>query len=181
MQICYVFLVSKREGEFDLGQCITWGLAKRIQPCNNYFRQSLRRNAFVNPKSPLRGAILFASPKVVHTFTNLDPTRLCMLVSEAYSRFVWKHKMLALGVCFPQHCSSAGFMRFYKKRTWWNALYTGFHWEFHWESAFVWEMPNLFLWCTTVVCYSVLHCVAMCSSALQCVAVSWNITIQFRR
>ena len=67
-----------------------------------------------------------------------------------------ENKMLALGVCFPQPCSSAGrrfsasrsrfqnyrrIVSFPQQKVWWNTLWTGFHWE----SAFVREIPNLTL------------------------------------
>jgi len=40
--------------------------------------------------------------------TDLDRTLLCNLILRTCTKFVWKHKMPALGVCFLQPCSSAG-------------------------------------------------------------------------
>jgi len=40
--------------------------------------------------------------------TDLDLTLLYILTSGTYSKFVRKNDFLALGVCFPQPCSSAG-------------------------------------------------------------------------
>ena len=46
-------------------------------------------------------------PKVC---TDLDPTLLYVLILGAYSKFAGENKILALGVCFTQTCSSAGRM-----------------------------------------------------------------------
>jgi len=40
--------------------------------------------------------------------TDLDWTLPYILMLITYTKFVWKNKMLALGVCLPQTCSSAG-------------------------------------------------------------------------
>ena len=50
----------------------------------------------------------FASPEVVHRPRSDHP--LHFLILGTYSKSVWQNKMLALGVCFPQPCSSAGRM-----------------------------------------------------------------------
>jgi len=69
--------------------------------------RSLRPNMFLDCKSPACGSILFASTEIVNrpkshwTF---------LLIVEIYSKCVWKNKMRALGVCFPQLYSSAGCM-----------------------------------------------------------------------
>ena len=93
------------------------------------------------------------SLQVLKLYTDLDPTLLHILILRKYSKFVWKNEMLALGVCLEQHCSSAGprfddsrsrlqnyrrIFSFPQPKTRWNALSTGFHWE----SAFVPEIPN---------------------------------------
>jgi len=57
-------------------------------------------------KSALRSCIFFARPEVV--CTDLNPTLLYILIFRAYTKFVWKNQMPALGVYFPQPCSSAG-------------------------------------------------------------------------
>ena len=36
-------------------------------------------------------------------WTDLDPTLLYIWISETYSKFVWKNKILVLGVCFRRH------------------------------------------------------------------------------
>jgi len=74
---------------------------------------------------------------VLKLCTDLDSTLLYILILGAYSKFVWENKMLALGVCLPQTCSSAGRMfaasrsrlhynqrivSFPQKRIRWNAL-----------------------------------------------------------
>ena len=40
--------------------------------------------------------------------TNLDPSLLYTLILGTHSKFARKNNFLALGVCFPQPCSSAG-------------------------------------------------------------------------
>jgi len=40
--------------------------------------------------------------------TALDLSLLYILILGTYSKFAWKNNFLALGVCFPQFCSSAG-------------------------------------------------------------------------
>jgi len=46
--------------------------------------------------------------QVSNSCTDLDPTLLSFLILRTYVKFVHKNKMLALGVCFPQPCSSDG-------------------------------------------------------------------------
>ena len=46
--------------------------------------------------------------QVLESCTELDLNLLYILISRLYSNFVRENKMLALGVCFPQPCSSAG-------------------------------------------------------------------------
>jgi len=40
--------------------------------------------------------------------TDPNATVIYILIWRTYCTFVWENKMLALGVCFPQPCSSAG-------------------------------------------------------------------------
>jgi len=47
--------------------------------------------------------------KVPEKCTDFNLTLLCILTLGTYTRFAWKNKMPALGVCFPQPCLSAGF------------------------------------------------------------------------
>ena len=53
-------------------------------------------------------AVLFT--QVPKKFTDLDPSLLYMLISGKYDKFTLKNNSLALGVDFPQTCSSAGRM-----------------------------------------------------------------------
>ena len=85
-----------------------------------------------------------------HVFLRKSPLRI--LISREYSKFARKNNFLALGVCFqhtlerwPQVCRVRIKFVFYRRmvsfpQRWirWNALQTGFHWE----SAFVREIPN---------------------------------------
>ena len=50
-------------------------------------------------------ALFWQVPKLC---TDLHLTLSHILILRTYTKFEWKHKMLALGVCFPQPCSSAG-------------------------------------------------------------------------
>jgi len=69
------------------------------------FRRILRPNTFLNRKSVLCRHILFASMK---SCTDLDPTLLYILILRTHAKCVYKNKMLALGICSSQPCSSAG-------------------------------------------------------------------------
>jgi len=111
-----MFLKSKCRGKSDLGVCMTSVLAKGMQPRSANFRRILQPNTLLHWKSALRSRILFASTKVMHT--HLDPTFLYILILRTYTKFVWKNKMLALGACFPQPCSSDG-RRFAVSRSRW--------------------------------------------------------------
>ena len=55
--------------------------------------------------TPLRSRILLQVPKVMYTPRSHSPL---LFHIEKYSRFVWEFKMLAISVCFPQPCPSAG-------------------------------------------------------------------------
>jgi len=85
--------------------------------------------------------------------TDLYLSLLYILILGTYSKFARKNSFLALGVCFLQPCSSAGrrfaasrsrlqkywrILLFPQQKIRWNALWTGFHWE----SAFVREIPK---------------------------------------
>jgi len=66
---------------------------------------NLRPNTFISWKTALCSHILSVIPK---SCTDLDPTLLYILILRTNIKFVWKNKMLALGACFPQPCSSVG-------------------------------------------------------------------------
>ena len=51
-------------------------------------------------------AILFS--QVPTKCTDIDLSLLYILISGIYSKFAWENNFLALGVCFPHPCSSAG-------------------------------------------------------------------------
>ena len=94
-RICYM-------GDRDLGLCTTSGLAFGEPQRNDKFLFFLRRNTFFFRKSPLR-----CGPKLC---TYLDLSLLCILILGTYSKFARTNNFLALGLCFPQSCSSAGRM-----------------------------------------------------------------------
>jgi len=48
--------------------------------------------------------------QVSNLCTEKKKTLFCILIWRTIGKFVWKHKELALGFCFPQACSSAGRM-----------------------------------------------------------------------
>jgi len=85
--------------------------------------------------------------------TDLDLNLPYIPLFRAYGKFTLNNKLLALGICVPKTCPSAGRMsaasasrlRYYRQicsfpqqRIRWNALETGFHWE----SAFAWEVDR---------------------------------------
>jgi len=67
--------------------------------CKNVFGRKLCR------RSAMRSRILLEVPKLC---ADLDRTLLYILILQTYTKFVCKNKMLALGVCITQPCSSAG-------------------------------------------------------------------------
>jgi len=104
-RICYVFPRSKCRGDSDLGLCTTSGLAFEEPRRNDKIRFFLRRNTFFSRMSPLRLGSPNASPQVVHR----PRSRLLYILTVGrHSKFARKNNFLALGVCFPQSCSSAG-------------------------------------------------------------------------
>jgi len=107
VRICYMFFISKYRSESDLGLCTTSGLAKRMQLLGGDFWRILRPNTFLNWNMLLRIQVgIFL--QVLRSCTNLNMSLLYILMWEIHSKFVWKNRMLALSVCFPQSCSSAG-------------------------------------------------------------------------
>ena len=65
-RICYLFLILKCRGDWDLGLCTTAGRAFGEPQHNDNFRFFLRRNTFFFWKSPLRCGSPNSSPEVVH-------------------------------------------------------------------------------------------------------------------
>ena len=64
--ICYMFLMSTCRGDWDLGRCTFWVLAKREPLRNAKFQFFLRAKHVLFRKSPLRSGSLFASTQKVH-------------------------------------------------------------------------------------------------------------------
>ena len=81
-------------------------------------RQTCGQRSSMAAASKHRGLACYFSVRICYKFlfslqvpkswTDLDPTLLYIPISGTYSKFVRKIKMLALGVCLPQPCPSAG-------------------------------------------------------------------------
>jgi len=161
IRIWYVFWGSKCRGESDLGLCTTLGLVKRMSLRSTDFRQILRPNTFLNRKSALRSRILLACQKpkrmrVPKLCTDLDRTLLYIPILKTYSKFARENKTLRLsGWCllpadmherWPHACRVK--ITFTLLRTNCFASTTTHSMKcrvttgFHWESAFVREIPN---------------------------------------
>jgi len=114
-----MFLMSKCRGELDLGLCTTSVLANKMSlwPGDGDHRLGLQnvfgRKICQTRNWPKRGGcgIMFSSTEVtvVHRPRSNSPLHFTL---ETYGKFARKleSKMLALGVCFPQTCSSVGRM-----------------------------------------------------------------------
>jgi len=98
-------LISRCRRDWDLGLCTTSGLALGEPQRNGKIRFFLRPNTFFSRKSPLRCGSPNASPEVVHRPRSQSPLNFDF---RTYSKFARKNNFLALGVCFPRPCSSAG-------------------------------------------------------------------------
>jgi len=72
-RICYMFLMSKCRGDWDLSLCTTSGLACGEPQRNEKIRFFLCRNTFFPRKSPLRIGSPHASPEVVHRPRSRSP------------------------------------------------------------------------------------------------------------
>jgi len=66
--ICYMFLISKCRGDWDLGLCTFWVLAKRESLRNGAFRKKTCFARRKNRNMALRSGSLFASTQKVHRF-----------------------------------------------------------------------------------------------------------------
>jgi len=103
-KIYCIFLMSKCDGESDLGLCTTLVLAKIMLLSIGELRQFFQPNTCFNRNLPMRSGILFASAQVVHR----PPSSCCLyFYIETYRKFVWKNQMPTISVWFPQPCSSA--------------------------------------------------------------------------
>ena len=109
-RICYMFLISKCRGDWDLGLCTTSGLAFEEPQRNGKIGFFLRRNMFFSQKSPLRCGSPNASPEVVYQPRFQSP--LYILILGTYSKFARKNNFQALGVCIPHdRALAAGLLR----------------------------------------------------------------------
>ena len=76
--ICYMFLISKCRGDWDLGRCTFWVLSKREPLRNAKFWFFLRAKHVFFRKSPLRSGSLLASTKKVHRSRSQSPLHFDM-------------------------------------------------------------------------------------------------------
>jgi len=104
-RIFYMFLMSNCRGDWDLGLCTFGVLAKRELLRNAKIRYFLRRNTFCFGSRHCAVVLFSQVPKKC---TDLDLSLFYILTLETYSKFARKNNFLALSVCFPQPCSSAG-------------------------------------------------------------------------
>ena len=104
-RICYMFLMSKCRGDWDLVLCTTSGLAKREpqRSCDFW-----KKPCFDAGNIGFCHCAAVLQTKFPKLCTDLDLSLLYILVLGKYSKFARKNNFLALGVCFPQPCSSAG-------------------------------------------------------------------------
>jgi len=149
--ICSMFAISECRGSQIYVFALFRYLPKKVPLNSGDFRL---KNAFSRKfvgSCQCAAAFFLQVPKLR---TDVDLTLLYILILETYTKFIWKHKMLSLSVCFLQPCSSAGRrfaastsrLDYYRPigsipQKWirWNA----FKIAFHWESAFVRKIPYL--------------------------------------
>jgi len=103
-RIRYMFHVSKCRGDCDVGLYTTSELAFGEPQRNGKIRFFLRRNTFF---SGSRHCAAVLQTQVLKLCTDLHLSLLYILLLGTYSKFAQKNEFLALGVCFPQPCSSA--------------------------------------------------------------------------
>jgi len=117
-RICHMFWISKCRGDWNLGLCTLWVLVKENH-CAMSDSDFLcgRNTSFFG--SHHCAVVLFSKVPKHCTYINLS--LLCILILlihvessinhlRKYIKFSRKNNFLALGVCFPQPCSSAGSM-----------------------------------------------------------------------
>ena len=130
------------------------GALSRIQFTTHFIKNSVvEMKRFVGSFENVISCTAALQTQVPKLCTDLDLSLLYILIFGTCTKFARKNNFLALGDCFPQPCSSAGrrfaasrsrlqnyrrIVSFPQKKNRWNVLETGFHWE----SAFVWEIPN---------------------------------------
>jgi len=107
-RICYMFLISRRRGDWDLCICTFCVLAKREPLRSGDFRKKMCFAHWKNQNLALRSGSLYASAQKC---TGLDRSLLYILIlGTPYGKFARKNNFLTLGVCFPEKCSSASRM-----------------------------------------------------------------------
>ena len=109
--ICLMFQISKCRGDWNLGLCTCYVLAKREPLRNGDFREKKR----VLPAEKIGiwhcAALLLSQVpnKLIDVACiDLDLSLLYILTWGTYSKFARENNFPALGVCFQQPCSSAG-------------------------------------------------------------------------
>ena len=103
--ICYMFPISKYRGEWDLGLCMTSGLAKRM-----LLRVASSDESCGQTRLKLGSwhCVAAFSLQVPKSCTHLDPIIFYISILGTWSKLVRENKILALSVCLPQPCPSAG-------------------------------------------------------------------------
>jgi len=104
-RICYMFQISKSRSDWDLGLCTTSGLAfGEPQRCGD----SGKKTCFDAGKIGFCQCAAVHQTQVPNSCIDVDLSLLYILILGTYSKFARENNFLALGVCFPQPCSSAG-------------------------------------------------------------------------
>jgi len=104
VRIWYMFFMSKYREELDLGQCAWVRYLQREYSCVVPTSNDSCGQVYTF-KSEVGTAF---SLQVPNSCIDLDLTLLYISILKTHAKFVRKNKILALGVCFPQSCSSAG-------------------------------------------------------------------------
>jgi len=104
-RIYHMFLIPKCRGVWDLSLCTTSGLSFGELQRNGKIRFFLRRNTFFFRSRNCAAVLQTQVPKLC---TYLDLKILYILTLGTCSKFARKINFQALGICFPQPCSSAG-------------------------------------------------------------------------
>jgi len=102
-----MFPISKCRGDRDLGLCTTSGLALENRSAMTNSNFSCVETRFFPGSRHCVAVLQMQVPKLC---TDLDLSLLYMMMLGTYGKFAQKNNFPALGVCFPQPCSSAGRM-----------------------------------------------------------------------
>jgi len=102
-RICCMFLISKRRRDSDLSLCTTSGLAFKKPQRKIQF--SCVETRFFSGSRHCTAVLRTQVPKLC---TDIHLSLFYILILGTYSKFARNNNFLALGVCFPQPCSSAG-------------------------------------------------------------------------